>query len=99
MEPIFKIPNPIPELDNLGDVLNILLGFILFIAGLLMFFNLVIGGIQWITSGGDAKALDSARGRITNSIIGLIIVVAAFAIALILEQVFGINIVSGFNFS
>lgn len=99
MEPIFKIPNPIPKLDNLGDVLNILLGFVFFIAGLLMFFNLVIGGIQWITSGGDAKALDSARGRITNSIIGLIIVVAAFAIALILEQVFGINIVSGFDFS
>lgn len=99
MESIITIPNPIPKLDNLGDILNILLGIIFFIAGLLMFFNLVLGGIQWISSGGDAKALDAARGRITNSIIGLIIVVAAFATALILEQVFGINIVSGFNFS
>jgi hypothetical protein len=95
---IFSLENPIPSLDNLGDVFNVLLGLAFFVAGALMFFNLVIGGIQWITSGGDAKQLDSARGRITNSIVGLIIVVAAFAIALILERVFGISLVSGFTF-
>ena len=97
--PIFSLKNPLPSLDNLGDIFNILLSLAFFVAGVAMFFNLVIGGIQWISSGGDPKALDSARRRLTNAVVGLIIVVAAYAIALILQQVFGIRIVSGFSFS
>ena len=96
---MFTIKNQIPKLDNLGDIFNILLSLAFFVAGVAMFFNLVIGGIQWISSGGDPKALDSARRRLTNAVVGLIIVVAAYAIALILQQVFGIRIVSGFSFS
>lgn len=96
--PIFSLKNPLPQLTNLGDILNILLTLAFFVAGLFMFFNLVVGGIQWINSGGDPKALDAARGRLTNSVIGLIVVVAAYAVALILEQVFGIKIVTGFSF-
>ena len=98
-KPIFSLKNPLPNLDNLGDIFNILLSLAFFVAGVAMFFNLVIGGIQWISSGGDPKALDSARRRLTNAVVGLIIVVAAYAIALILQQVFGIRIVSGFSFS
>ncbi len=97
--PIFSLKNPLPSLNNLGDIFNILLSLAFFVAGVAMFFNLVIGGIQWISSGGDQKALDSARRRLTNAVVGLIIVVAAYAIALILEKVFGIRIVSGFSFS
>jgi hypothetical protein len=97
-EPIFELENKLP-FDNLGDLLTNLLTLAFFVAGVAMFFMLVIGGIQWISSGGDPKALDAARSRITNAVVGLIIVVAAFAIALILEKVLGINIVSGFNFS
>lgn len=97
--PLFEITNPIPKFNNLGQILNVLLQLIFFVAGVAMFFSLIFGGIQWITAGGDPKAMDSARRRITNSVIGLVIVVAAYAIALILEQVFGIKIVTGFNFS
>ena len=97
--PIFSLKNPLPKLDNLGDIFNVLLSLAFFVAGVAMFFSLVIGGIQWIVAGGDPKSMDEAERRITNAVIGLIIVVAAFAIALILEQVFGIKIVTGFKFS
>lgn len=36
--------------------------------------------------------MESARGRITNAVIGLVIVVAAFAITLIFTTVLGVNI-------
>src|SRR3989344_6146185 len=84
--------------SDLGKLANTLLTLAYFVAGLAFFIYLLIGGIQWITSGGDPKALDAARGRITNAIIGLIIVVAAYAIALILENVLGIKIVTGVKF-
>lgn len=83
---------------NLGQILRVLLFLAYFVAGLAFFANLLIGGIQWISAGGDPKNVAAARTRITNSIIGLIIVVAAFAITLIVGAVLGLNIF-GFNFS
>jgi hypothetical protein len=80
---------------NLGRLLSNALAVIFFLAGLLAFFFIITGGIQWITAGGDAKAAQAARDRITAAVVGLLVVVAAFAITLILGQVFGIDI---FNF-
>lgn len=80
---------------NLGKLMSNALALLFFFAGLLTFFFIVVGGIQWITAGGDAKAAQAARDRITAAVVGLIVVVAAFAITLILGQVFGINL---FNF-
>lgn len=92
---VFVIPNLLPFRD-FGELFDALLSIAFFVAGLAFFVSLIVGGIQWMSSGGDPKALDSARHRIANSFVGLIIVVAAFAIALIVEQVLGIKIVSGF---
>jgi hypothetical protein len=80
---------------NLGRLLSNALAVIFFFAGLLAFVFIITGGIQWITAGGDIKAAQAARDRITAAVVGLIVVVAAFAITIILGQVFGINI---FNF-
>lgn len=92
-----QIPN-IGGFDNIGGLLNVLVQLAFFVTGLAFFFNLIIGGIQWINAGGDPKAMNAAQTRITNSIIGLLIVVAAYAIALVMGQVFGINIFK-FKFS
>lgn len=95
--PIFTIPN-ILGFSNLADLIDNIVQLIFFVAGVAFFVNFLIGGIQWINAGGDAKAMDSARNRITNSLIGLIIVVAAFALTRIIENVLGISITGGFRF-
>lgn len=77
---------------NLGRLMSNALALLFFFAALLTFFFIVVGGIQWITAGGDAKAAQAARDRITAAVVGLIVVVAAFAITLILGQVFGIDL-------
>ena len=56
------------------------------------FIFIIIGGIQWITAGGDKIAAQAARDRITAAVVGLLIVVAAFAITTILSTVLGINL-------
>jgi hypothetical protein len=78
--------------ENIGALMSNVLALLFFLAGLLTFFFIVVGGIQWITAGGDAKAAQAARDRITAAVVGLIVVVAAFAITLILGQVFGIDL-------
>jgi hypothetical protein len=55
---------------------------------------MLLGGIQWISSGGDKTALEGARGKITNAVIGIIILFSLFAILKIVEDFFGINILT-----
>jgi hypothetical protein len=68
----------------------ITLGFI--IGVLVFFFMLIVGAIQWISSGGDKQAVESARGKVVNAIIGLIILFAAFAIIQMLNTFFGLEL-------
>lgn len=68
------------------------LKLILVAAALIFFFILVWGGIQWIMAGGDKTATEKARTQITNALVGLVIVFAAWAIAQLLGTFFGINI-------
>ncbi len=76
--------NFLPNLITLG----LIAGSVIF------FFMLLLGAIGWITSGGDKAAVESARGRITSAIIGLVIMFALFAIVLVIEQFFGTNILT-----
>lgn len=77
---------------DLGLLLSRALILIFFFAAILTFIFIVIGGLQWITAGGDKVAAQAARDRITAAIVGLVIVVAAFAITWIITRAFGINI-------
>ncbi len=96
------IKNPI-----LGDSLNSLTGqgfisqFIpkaiglLFIFGSIAFFFMFVwGAISWILSGGDKAHVENAKGRITNALIGFVLMIGVFAVATLIEKFFGINILS-----
>lgn len=65
----------------------------LLIAGVLLFVYLVLGGLQWIMSGGDKGKVENARNMITQAIIGLAVVSSSFAIFLVLQYFFGLEIV------
>lgn len=65
---------------DLGVYINQMLKFILMISALLVFAQLIWGGLEWITSGGDKKKIDDARNKIVAAVIGLIIVASSFAI-------------------
>ena len=53
-----------------GNLLNTILRMVLIIGVLLVFFFLIQGGLEWITSGGDKGAVEKARNKITNAVIG-----------------------------
>lgn len=77
---------------TVGGIVSGLIRFILVVAALVFFFILVIGGIQWIASGGDKAQTEGARNRITAALVGLVIVFAAWAIVQLINTFFGINI-------
>ncbi|KKU82966.1 MAG: hypothetical protein UY10_C0018G0005 [Microgenomates group bacterium GW2011_GWA2_47_8] len=78
----------------LGSIIGGIVGM-LFIAGfLLAFLTLLMGALNWITAGGDKTKLEAARNQITNAIVGVIIVGAAYAITSLLANFFGFNLES-----
>lgn len=70
-----------------------LVGLTFVIGALVFFFIMIIGAIQWIISGGDKTALEAARGKLANAIIGFIILAAVFALIKVIESFLGIDII------
>lgn len=81
------------KITDIGQLIGAGVGALLIIAALLAFLYLVLGGIQWITSGGDKTGMEAARNKITHAIVGLIIVGAAWAIMILVQSFLGITIV------
>ena len=75
-----KIIPPTGYSQDIGEYINKMLRFVLIISTLLVFGQLIIGGLQWITSGGDKGKIEAARGKLIAAVIGLIIVASSFAI-------------------
>lgn len=68
------------------------LRLILVVAAIVFFFILVVGGVKWIMSGGDKAQTEGARNQITAALVGLVIVFAAWAIATLVGNFFGVDI-------
>lgn len=82
---------------SIGDWISWAITIVLIVAAVIFFFMLVIGGIRWITSGGDKANTEGARNQITAALIGLIVVFAAWAIATLIGNVFGVSIFEEFT--
>lgn len=82
-------------ITDLGKLISAVVGTLLIIAALIAFLYLILGGIQWITSGGDKTGMEAARNKITHAIVGLIIVGAAWAIMTLVQNFLGVNIIGG----
>lgn len=75
-----QITRPEGFADNPSSLIQGVLSFVMIIAALLVFFYLILGGIEWITSGGDKTKTEGARNKITAAVIGLIVLAASYAI-------------------
>ena len=67
--------------------------------GMLVFFvMLIMGGVKYLTSGGDMKSLASAKGTITFAFIGVVLLVAAFVILMLISNILIGNSTDIFDF-
>lgn len=65
---------------------GILIGVLFFVYGL------ISGAIDWISSQGDKQKLETARSKITNAIIGLVILFAIYAFIALLGRFLNVDI-------
>ena len=75
---------------SLGKIISQLLPYLFAIAGLLLLLYLIWGGFSLMTSGGDPKHMDQAKGKITNAIIGFLLLFVSYWLVQILQVIFGL---------
>ena len=63
--------------DTIVAVLNVLLGFL----GILAVIIILLGGFKWMTAAGSEDKIGEAKKLISAGIVGLVVILAAYAIA------------------
>jgi len=67
-------------INNLGEVVGMVINVALSLVGLIFLILMVYAGFLWMTARGEEEPVKKAQKIIINSLIGLVIVVSAYAI-------------------
>lgn len=70
------------------------LAFLTIVGGIMFAIYFLLGGLQWITAGGDKGKIDAAKDMMTNGAIGLIIITLSYSIVWIVGKVVGFDILN-----
>lgn len=82
-------PNKFSDLEPIiGNIIRISVS----LAGIALFVMLVLGGIQYLSSGGDPKATQQAKNTITYGIIGISLFALAWFALLFIERFTGVKV-------
>jgi hypothetical protein len=81
--------------STFGDFVSSILQGAMVVAALLLLLFLIWAAIDWITAGGDSGKIEKARQKITQSIIGIIVLASVVALFTLVQNFLGIKI---FNF-
>lgn len=74
-----------------GSIISALVGGFLILSFVAALVYMLLGGFDWLSSGGDKAKLQSARDKITNALVGLIVVGASWAVMMIVGNFTGID--------
>ena len=78
--------------NDIGGMIGVILPYVFGAAALLLLIYLVTAGLGMMLSRGDPKAMQVAQGRITNALIGFVIVFFAYILVSVIGKVFGITV-------
>jgi hypothetical protein len=77
---------------NLASLVTYALPIIFSIAGLLLLVYLVWGGFDFLMSMGEPEKAEIGKAKITNALIGFVIIFVAYWLVQIVQYLFGIKI-------
>ena len=66
--------------QNVNSIIKVITSTLLFILGVVAIIMIIISGIKYVTSSGDASKIASAKNTLMYSIVGLIVAIASYAI-------------------
>lgn len=79
-------PNQLVNFRDFGDLLVLIIKWFLYFAGSVAVIFLMVGGFQYLGSRGNEEAMEKAKKTLTSAVIGMIVIVMAFAIVAIINN-------------
>lgn len=73
-------------------IVSTVIGFMTIAAGIFFMIQFLLSGFGWMTASGDKARLVKAQDRMIQSIMGLVIIVAAYSIVAVLSTVLGLDL-------
>ncbi len=72
--------------QDLGSLITNILKILLYVSGALAVVFIVIGGYQYVTSGGNEEAAEKGKKTLINSVIGLVVIILAYTIVTVVAN-------------
>ena len=91
--------SPFGQEKGIGSLVSLILNISFVLAGVLILFFFVLGGIQIIQGAGKNNPESVAKGRqaVTAAVLGFVIVFVAFWIIRVIELITGFNFITAPN--
>lgn len=90
------IDNPTKYVSDQGSGLFTFISnifkLLVFVGGIYLVVQIILAGFTYISANGDVKKTEAAWAKIWQSLIGFIIIAAAFVIAAVVGKITGIDI-------
>ncbi|MBI4137362.1 hypothetical protein HY469_04835 [Candidatus Roizmanbacteria bacterium] len=86
---VIHVFKPTGAIGSINSLISGGVTLILIVAGLVAFVYLLLGGIKWITSGGDSAQVEAARNQVIHAMIGIIVVLAAWGLIMLIQGATG----------
>lgn len=83
--------NPLNALETL---LSQVIGLVTVVAGLIFILMFLNGAFGWISAGGDSGKVQKSRDAMVHAVLGLIVMVAGYALIGLIGSIVGIDILN-----
>lgn len=81
-----------------GSIVTTVINIMLFVVGALSVIMIIIGGLRYVLSGGNASNVTAAKNTILYALVGLIVAFVAFAaVNFVLGLLTGTSVIDGFG--
>ena len=92
VSPVYALTNDPAQISDIVGILKNIIGLLAPAAAIAVFVMILVAGFQFLTSGGDPKAVAAARITLTYAIIGVILVVVVWLVLTLIEAVTGVDV-------
>jgi len=89
---IADAPKGVTGFDTLPETITTLFNFVIILASVIFVVLFLVGGIQYLTAAGNEEATGKAKRLLVDAIIGLVIVLAAWAIGNFILNQLGVSV-------
>lgn len=77
---------------TIGLIISSILKLLMPLAGILLFIYLVMGGYDFLLSMGNPEKIKSAKGKITNALIGFFLLIFSYLLVRLIAKILNLGV-------